>query len=422
MTVFLLQDLFLDQVRTALVTEEGMLLSYYETAEDAPGQEALFAGKITGKAGNGRFYVDIGQEKSALLEKTPKGIGVGTRLIVQLLKPARAEKGARVTAFPRLSSPYAVLLPTEEGVSFSRRIESEKTRASLTEIASEALDVGAVKWRTEAKYADDGPLIADLETLVTRWEAAMEAFEKGQTGCLWQGISPADFLYRLYESDMGCLHTNAPLSFNAETVPVEKYTAGTDLFALLDIEPPPVLPIKHRLPCGGMVHLEKTEAFYAVDVDSKKASEDVANREAADAIALMLQQKSVSGQIVIDFAGRFPSRKKACVRLEKACQDDPCGCRVAGTTRLGLVEMTRSDFFVPPATFPQLYDALRSVYSYSSAKKAPFVTLSLGRRLYHILSESPLLGRFQSTFSLEISLKEDHSADDFYFSAFKGSS
>ena len=97
---------------------------------------------------------------------------------------------------------------------------------------------------------------------------------------------------------------------------------------------------------GIRLFIEKTEAFWTIDVDSGAAADlslTAINLIAAKEIARQIRLKNLSGQIVIDFISSPQNRLKGEVitALKQAVKADPTATFVAGVTPLGHVEIVR---------------------------------------------------------------------------------
>ena len=96
---------------------------------------------------------------------------------------------------------------------------------------------------------------------------------------------------------------------------------------------------------GIRLFIEKTEAFWTIDVDSGVAALSLTaiNLIAAKEIARQIRLKNLSGQIVIDFISSPQNRLKGEVitALKQAVKADPTATFVAGVTPLGHVEIVR---------------------------------------------------------------------------------
>lgn len=106
-----------------------------------------------------------------------------------------------------------------------------------------------------------------------------------------------------------------------------------------------------RLPSGGSIVIDTTEALTAIDINSARATrggdiEETAfntNLEAADEIARQLRLRDLGGLIVIDFIDMTPVRHQREVenRLRDAVRQDRARIQIGRISRFGLLEMSR---------------------------------------------------------------------------------
>ena len=124
-----------------------------------PGMNAAFVGLGDGR--NGFLYLN-----------DARGVTVreGAELLVQVVKTARKNKGARVTTRLSLPGRYLVLVPGGHDVGVSKRIAREEERARLKE-AVRGMDTAGfgLIMRTASEGVDADVLQADLEQLKTLW-------------------------------------------------------------------------------------------------------------------------------------------------------------------------------------------------------------------------------------------------------------
>ena len=97
------------------------------------------------------------------------------------------------------------------------------------------------------------------------------------------------------------------------------------------------------LPGGGRLRLFPTPAATLVDVDAGATATDRANRAAADAVALQVRARNLSGVILVDFAALDgAAAKRGMVEaLRAALSGDPLKAEVTGHSPAGLVEVVR---------------------------------------------------------------------------------
>ncbi|MDX1698697.1 MAG: Rne/Rng family ribonuclease, partial [Thiohalobacterales bacterium] len=106
-----------------------------------------------------------------------------------------------------------------------------------------------------------------------------------------------------------------------------------------------------RLPSGGAVVIDHTEALISIDVNSARATkggdiEETAlntNLEAADEVARQLRIRDLGGLVVIDFIDMQPARNLREVenRLREALKVDRARVQIGRISRFGLLEMSR---------------------------------------------------------------------------------
>jgi ribonuclease E len=106
-----------------------------------------------------------------------------------------------------------------------------------------------------------------------------------------------------------------------------------------------------RLPAGGSIVIDHTEALTSVDINSSRSTkgadiEETAlttNLEAADEVARQLRLRDMGGLFVIDFIDMGPSRNQRAVenRLKEAMKQDRARVQIGRISRFGLLEMSR---------------------------------------------------------------------------------
>ena len=106
-----------------------------------------------------------------------------------------------------------------------------------------------------------------------------------------------------------------------------------------------------RLPSGGALVIDHTEALISIDINSARATkgsdiEDTAtntNLEAADEVARQLRLRDLGGLVVIDFIDMMASKHQRAVenRLRDALKQDRARVQVGRISKFGLLEMSR---------------------------------------------------------------------------------
>ncbi len=292
----------------------------------------------------------------------------GQEVVVQVDKEERGNKGAALTTFISLAGRYMVLMPnspTAGGV--SRRIEGDD-RAELKK-AMDALaipdDMGVII-RTAGVGRDAEELQWDLDYLLSIWRAIAEAaLSKPAPFLIYQESRLIVRALRDYmRSDIGEILVDTPemyaeaLEFVDQVMPHNKrklkhYTDDTPLFNRFQIESQIESAYERsvRLPSGGALVIDQTEALTAIDVNSARATkggdiEETAfntNLEAAEEVARQLRLRDLGGLVVIDFIDMTSSKHQRDVenKLQNALKYDRARVQLGRISRFGLMEMSR---------------------------------------------------------------------------------
>lgn len=292
----------------------------------------------------------------------------GQELVVQVEKEERGNKGAALTTYISLAGRYMVLMPNNpKAGGVSRRIEGEDRQA-----LKEALDhlnvpddVGLIV-RTAGMGRDAEELQWDLDYLLTLWRSISEAASKQKAPFLIYQESKL-FIRALRDylrNDIGeilideeSLYNDAR-EFMQQVMPnalrkLKLYKDDTPLFSRYQIETQieSAFDRQVRLPSGGSIVIDQTEALTAIDINSSKATkgsdiEETAfntNCEAAVEIARQLRIRDAGGLIVIDFIDMDSPRHQREVeeKLKDALKLDRARVQIGRISRFGLLEMSR---------------------------------------------------------------------------------
>ncbi len=134
---------------------------------------------------------------------------------------------------------------------------------------------------------------------------------------------------------------------------VKLYKDPTPLFTRFQIESQIESAFQRevRLPSGGSIIIDHTEALVSIDINSAKSTKGgdieetalMTNLEAANEIARQLRLRDIGGLIVIDFIDMTPIRNQREVeeRLKKALSMDRARVQIGRISRFGLLEMSR---------------------------------------------------------------------------------
>jgi len=292
----------------------------------------------------------------------------GQEVVVQVDKEERGNKGAALTTFISLAGRYMVLMPnspTAGGV--SRRIEGDD-RAELKK-AMDALaipdDMGVII-RTAGVGRDAEELQWDLDYLLGVWKAIADAaLTKPAPFLIYQESRLIIRALRDYmRADIGEILVDTSemyeeaKEFVQQVMPhnlrkLKHYTDDTPLFNRFQIESQIEAAYSRnvRLPSGGALVIDQTEALTAIDVNSARATkggdiEETAfhtNLEAAEEVARQLRLRDLGGLVVIDFIDMSSSKHQREVenKLQNALKYDRARVQLGRISRFGLMEMSR---------------------------------------------------------------------------------
>ena len=295
-------------------------------------------------------------------------LSVGLELLVQVEKEERGRKGAALTTFPSLAGRYLVLMPNNPRAGgISRRIEGEERTALREALSALEIPVGmGLIVRTAGVGKSQEDLQRDLDYLLKLWSAIeTAASERPGPFLVYQESNVIIRAIRDYFSkevneiliDDEKMYRQAR-DFIAQVMPesadrVRRYEGRVPLFSRFQIESQIESAFSHsvRLPSGGNLVIDHTEALVSVDVNSARATkggdiEETAlntNLEAADEVARQLRLRDVGGLIVIDFIDMTPARNQRDVegRLREALKRDRARVQIGRISRFGLLEMSR---------------------------------------------------------------------------------
>ena len=292
----------------------------------------------------------------------------GQELIVQVEKEERGTKGAAVTTFVSLAGRYMVLMPTDPRAGGVSRRVSVRDRSELRETLAD-LDIPSgmgVIIRTAGVGRSAEELQWDLDYLLNLWKAILDASETesapkllyAENNLILRAIR--DYLGK----DIGELTIDnqsaydEALSFVDQVMPnyrqrVKFYDEAIPLFTRYQIESQIASAFNRtvKLPSGGSVVFDPTEALMAIDINSARATkgadiEETAlttNLEAAEEVARQLRLRDVGGLIVIDFIDMSSTENQKTVEntMRNALQPDRARVQIGRISQFGLMQMSR---------------------------------------------------------------------------------
>jgi ribonuclease E len=331
-------------------------------------------------------FLDFGQKKQGFLQmkeikpeffqKKVEGkrsriqdvLTKGQELIVQVERDERDTKGASLTTYLSIPGRYIVMMPGQQRVGISRKIEDREDRDRLKDIFNSLKlpkDMGFIL-RTACCEKTSEELSNDLKYLTKLWSKIQAESKKVSAPALIykeQDIAVrtvrdylTDDVVEVLIDDQAAFKNTK--QFLSKTLPWLKinmkfYKDRKPIFLLHNIEEQ-IAKLNERhvyLPSKGYMVIDKTEALTAIDVNSGRSRKEEnvegtalrTNLEAAEEAARQFRLRDIGGLIVIDFIDMESSKNRRAVEttLKTALSLDKAHTEISGISKFGIVEMTR---------------------------------------------------------------------------------
>jgi len=289
-------------------------------------------------------------------------------IVVQVSRDAIGNKGPALTTYASLAGRFAVLMPHDDSVGISRKLEDEKARRKLKDIVAKLAvpdDFGFIV-RTAGVQQTKTALDRDLKGLLKLWKRVLKDADKTKGPALLH--EEGDLVVRTIrdyftnEVDEIVVDTEAALqraqAYFKAVMPrtranITLHTERKPLFTHYRVEDQ--LETIHnrrvRLPSGGNIVIDPTEALISIDVNSaratrEKSQEDTAlktNLESAREIARQLRLRNLGGLIVVDFIDMASRKHNRAVEKEvkDAVKQDKARVYLCKISENGLMEINR---------------------------------------------------------------------------------
>lgn len=292
----------------------------------------------------------------------------GQEVIIQIDKEERGQKGAALTTFISVAGSYLVLMPNNPRAGgISRRIEGDERTQLKSALSKLELPKGmGLIVRTAGVGKSYEELEYDLRALLLHWDAIQQAADSRPAPFLIHQESNVVFraIRDYLKRDVGEIIIDSQNVFNEAKSHIELfrpdfldrvklYQGEVPLFTHYQIESQIESAFQRevRLPSGGSIVIDPTEALVSIDINSSKATkgsdiEETAlntNLEAAEEIARQLRLRDLGGLLVIDFIDMTPPKHQRDVenRLKDSVKQDRARVQIGKISRFGLLEMSR---------------------------------------------------------------------------------
>lgn len=314
------------------------------------------------------------EEKRKLLMKKYKiqeVIKSGQILLIQVEKEERGNKGAAITTYISLAGRYCVLMPNSNkrvkyGV--SRKIPYGEERKELKNILKdlpipEGMTVIARTAGCNRTYKE---ILGDYNYMTSLWNEIRKTTLASSAPALIH--EEGDLLKRtirdmykpdideiLIEGDEGykqAIDFAKQIGFT-EIKKIKKYNEKAPIFienkieAQLEAVQNPIV----KLPSGGYLVINPTEALTAIDVNSGRATKErnieetalKTNTEAAIEIGRQLRLRDMGGLVVVDFIDMTEPKHNQIIeqKMREALKKDRAKVQMAKLSQFGLMEISR---------------------------------------------------------------------------------
>lgn len=381
-----------EECRIALI-EDGRVESFHVTTvvhEQTKGN--IYKGRVTAIEPNLQAaFVDIGTGKNGFLsfgeihpeyyscdkaaQKHWKDLNIqevikkGQEILVQVVKEAAGTKGASVTTYLSLPGRFLVLMPGSDSHGISRKIEDEEERAKLRTIMNSLSIPEGIGYivRTASKDITKTALNKDLRYLLRLWQETKKRGQTVQSPALIykdQDII-AKVLRDYYTPDIQEILVDSPeaqkqvrgflslLPTKQRKTTVRLHQGSRPIFNQYAVEDQ-IEQIYHptvKLPSGGSIVINPTEALVAIDVNSGRTAKDknfnetifLANMEAAAELARQLRLRDLGGLIVVDFIDMRNARhiREVEKQVKASMKRDRAKVDISRISKFGLMQISR---------------------------------------------------------------------------------
>ena len=376
-----------EELRVAIVDGQKLVDLDIEHAGKEQRKSNIYKGVITRvEPSLEAAFVDYGMERHGFLpfkeisrsyfsDKSEGGkvriqdvIKEGLELIVQVDKDERGNKGAALTTFISLAGRYLVLMPNNpRGGGVSRRIEGEDRNELRDVLAQLEVPKGmSIIARTAGIGRNAEELQWDLNYLTQLWTAVEEAshIQAGAFLIYQEGSLVIRAIRDYFSADINEILIDTPdvyeqaVQFMNHVMPgnvarVKLYQDEVPLFSRFQIEHQieSAFSREVRLPSGGAIVIDHTEALVSVDVNSGRSIKGAdieqtafnTNLEAAEEVARQLRLRDLGGLVVIDFIDMENRRNQRDGEntLRDALHADRARVQTGKISRFGLLELSR---------------------------------------------------------------------------------
>ncbi|MYD44352.1 MAG: Rne/Rng family ribonuclease [Gammaproteobacteria bacterium] len=336
-------------------------------------------------------FVDIGEERQGLLafdraggrssrdQRTKDGedssesvtpdLTPGQKILVQVIRDARGDKGSALSMELSLPGRFVVLKPNSSTQAVTRNV-SDVNRTRLRELGNKLPVVENVGWimRTTAVNHSLDEITGDFHRLMNLWRKIQKAFEEHQGSGPELMFSDNALIHRVLRDrlrrdgttvivDNPSMYREAR-SYASDFMPelrdqIEQFRGDRPIFNAFraDREIARIYSRKVSLPSGGELVFDPTEALLSIDVNSARNTgrdnlEETAlhtNLEAAREIAHQMMIRNIGGLVVVDFIDMLTEGNNERVEqvMRQSLSRDLANSACSTISEFGLMQLNR---------------------------------------------------------------------------------
>ncbi len=381
-----------NEVRVAYLEDNKLVDFEIESSSQTSVKGNIYIGVITAvKTDLEGAFVDIGEERHGLLAFSKAGgrgsretraqptdepveiehpdLQVGQKVLVQVFREARGEKGSALSMELSLPGRFIVLKPNSSVRAVTRNV-SEVQRMRLRELGNQLPNVENVGWimRTTAVNHTLEEITSDFHRLMNLWRNIQRAYEENQQRAPVLVYSDNTLMQRVLRDRLRRDGTKVIVddptlyresrSYASDFMPelrdqIEHYRGDRPIFDTFRVENAVVSLFSRKvtLPSGGELVFDPTEALLSIDVNSAKNTggetlEETAlhtNLEAAEEICRQLMIRNIGGLVVVDFIDMLTEGYNE--QVEKVVREclakDTANSECSAISEFGLMQLNR---------------------------------------------------------------------------------
>ncbi|MBU5256751.1 Rne/Rng family ribonuclease [Tissierella praeacuta] len=381
----------LNGVNRVGIVENNRLVEFHLEEQEKRIVGNIYRGRVANVLqGMEAAFVDIGESKNAYLyvkEALPKDvlyngriykiseiIKSGQEVIVQVIKEASGNKGAKLTTHIEMPGRYLVFTPFSNKINISKKIKSSYKMENLKDIGKRIMkDHMGLIFRTASEGVEESVLKEEYDILYNIYSKIEK--ERNFLPCPKLLYKEPSLAYQIirdnYNESIEKIIVNNkeiydnliltenlyPFKFSDKIELDTEFSISYNTDIQLDLKV--ALQREVSLKSGGYIVIDETEALTVVDVNTGKfvgtssLGDTVlkTNIEAAEEIARQIRLRDIGGIIIVDFIDMRDKDDVSAVLsiFKKQLQKDKIKTNIIDITKLGLVELTRKKIRRPLA-------------------------------------------------------------------------